>query len=158
MGVIKPISPLKIFEATEIQDCFRYMQKGQHIGKIIVRMPQNPEIIPVAPVSSNLTFRPDVCYLLVGGLGGLGRAISTWMIEKGARNLIFFSRSAGKSAGSVKFISELVSLGCSVQAMPGSVSNIDDLRKVINEARKPIAGVIQMSMVLRVQLTFIKRP
>lgn len=150
MGAIKPIAPLKIFEAAEIQDCFRYMQKGQHIGKIIVKMPENAETLPVTAVSEDLTLRPDVCYLLVGGLGGLGRAISTWLVEKGARNLIFLSRSAGKSADSVKFISELVSLGCSVQVIPGSVSNIDDVRNVVNEARKPIAGVIQTSMVLQV--------
>jgi len=150
MGAIKPITPLKIFEATEIQDCFRYMQKGQHIGKIIVKMPENAENLPVAAVSEDLTLRPDVCYLLVGGLGGLGRAISTWIVEKGARNLIFLSRSAGKSAGNVKFISELVSLGCSVQVIPGSVSDIDTVRKVVNEARKPIAGIIQTSMVLQV--------
>jgi hypothetical protein len=150
MGAIKPITPLKIFEATEIQDCFRYMQKGQHIGKIIVKMPENAENLPVTATSEDPTLRPDVCYLLVGGLGGIGRAISTWMVEKGARNLVFLSRSAGNSADHAKFVSELASLGCSVQVIPGSVSNIDDVRNVVNEARKPIAGVIQTSMVLQV--------
>jgi KR domain len=150
IGAIKPITPLKIFEATEIQDCFRYMQKGQHIGKIIVKMPENAEELPVSAISEDLILRSDVCYLLVGGLGGIGQAISTWMVEKGARNLVFLSRSAGKSADGAKFVSELVSLGCSVQVIPGSVSNIDDVRNVVNEARKPIAGVIQASMVLQV--------
>jgi NAD(P)-dependent dehydrogenase (short-subunit alcohol dehydrogenase family) len=30
---------------------------------------------------------------MIGGLGGIGRATALWMIERGARNLIFASRS-----------------------------------------------------------------
>ena len=43
------------------------------------------------------TFNPKAAYLLVGGLGGLGRAVSLWMAERGARHLTYLSRSAGDS-------------------------------------------------------------
>jgi hypothetical protein len=41
-----------------------------------------------------VTFRDGACYLLVGDIGGLGRAIATWMVENGARHIMFISRSA----------------------------------------------------------------
>lgn len=38
-GLIDPIRPIKSFPASQVVDAFRYMQKGQHIGKIVVTMP-----------------------------------------------------------------------------------------------------------------------
>lgn len=150
-GAIGPIKPMKIFDATRIVDAFKYMQKGQHIGKIVVTMPENPQELGVTAVKQELYLRPEASYLLVGGLGGLGRAISTWMVERGARNLIFLSRSAGKSDGDRNFFRELKVQGCSVQAFCGSVSCLDDVKRAVENAAAPIAGVMHMSMVLRVR-------
>jgi hypothetical protein len=141
---------MKLFKGTQIVDAFRYMQKGQHIGKVVVTMPEDPEELEVAPVMEKLTLRSESSYLLVGGLGGLGRAISTWMVEHGARSLIYLSRSAGKSQEDQSFFHELEAQGCSVQCFPGSVTNLDDVKHAVRNAAMPIAGVMQMSMVLRV--------
>ncbi|EHK97750.1 putative Phthiocerol synthesis polyketide synthase type I PpsC [Glarea lozoyensis 74030] len=96
-GLIKPIAPMKVFEGAKVEDSFRYMQKGSHIGKIVVTIPEQNTDLPLASIVPKLKLNPDAGYLLVGGLGGLGRAVSTWMVERGARHLIFLSRSAGKS-------------------------------------------------------------
>lgn len=32
-------------------------------------------------------------YVLVGGMGGFGRSIATWIVQKGAKKLAFISRS-----------------------------------------------------------------
>jgi hypothetical protein len=37
-------------------------------------------------------FHKDASYLLVGGLGGIGRAIASWMVENGAKYLILVNR------------------------------------------------------------------
>lgn len=149
-GAIKPITPMKIFEATQTLDAFRYMQKGQHIGKIVVTIPEDPSKLDVTSTVQTLALRPDASYLLVGGLGGLGRAISTWMVEHGARSLIFLSRSAGKSPDDQSFFRELELQGCSVQYFAGNVTVMEDVENVVKNAAKPIAGVMHMSMVLRV--------
>lgn len=149
-GAIAPIKPMKVFDARQIVDAFKYMQKGQHIGKIVVTMPKNPQELSVTAVKHKLHLRPEASYLLVGGLGGLGRAISTWMVERGARNLVFLSRSAGKSDGDQNFFRELKVQGCTVQAFSGSISCLDDVKNAVQSAAAPIAGVMHMSMVLRV--------
>ena len=51
-GFIKPIKPLQLFEATHIEEAFRFMQKGQHIGKIVVSMPQDQKELPTSFNSS----------------------------------------------------------------------------------------------------------
>ena len=95
-------------------------------------------------------FRADASYLLVGGLGGLGQAIATWMIERGAKHLMFLSRNAGKSADDQAFLAEIESQGCSARAFAGSVLDRDVLAKVLATMVKPMKGVLQMSMVLQV--------
>lgn len=146
---MKPMSPLKTFSAREIGDAFRYMQKGVHMGKIVVLMPAEATSLPSTPTARSLQLRADRSYLLVGGLGGIGRAVATWMIECGARHLVFLSRSA-TSPAHTDWLAELRSQGCEVQTISGSVIDLDDVKFTVENASKPIGGVIQMSMVLRV--------
>lgn len=148
-GKIKPITPMKIFSATEVIDAFRYMQKGQHIGKIVVTMPEDASELEVASKPQVAKFRSDASYLLVGGFGGLGRSVSNWMVQNGARHLIFLSRSAGDSEKDQIFIRELEAQGCVVQTIKGSVTKIEDVKRTVAEAGKPVAGVFLMTMVLR---------
>lgn len=102
--------------------------------------------------SSRLTTRlhPDRTYVFVGGLGGLGQAIARFLVEKGARHLIFFSRSAkGATEKYSDYIKELEHQGCNVQAISGDVSIIDDVRKMVAAATHPIGGVLHAAMVLQ---------
>jgi hypothetical protein len=106
-----------------------------------------------AMAPESVRFRPNCCYLLVGGLGGLGRMISTWMVENGARNIIFFSRSAKEGSETTPFFDRLRAQGCTVTPFVGSVTNLPDVEEAIKQATTPIAGVIQMSAVMRVRIS-----
>ncbi|TVY80960.1 Highly reducing polyketide synthase FUM1 [Lachnellula suecica] len=150
-GAIKPVRPIKVFEAPKIKEAFRYMQQGSHMGKIVLRMPQDPAELTGVSSAKQLALRSDRSYLMIGGLGGLGQAISTWMAENGAKNLIFLSRSAGKSESHKTYFKELEEMGCSAQAFAGSVSVLADVENAVKNATMPIGGVMQMSMVLRDQ-------
>jgi KR domain len=150
LGHIKPIHPVTSFGASQVEEAFRYLQKGQHIGKVVITLPKNPEELAITPSRRKLTFRPQASYLLVGGLGGLGKSVSTWMAQHGATNLVYLSRSAANTSTNEGFFRELEALGCSAQTFSGSVSNMQDVQNCVRNAAKPIAGVIQMSMVLKV--------
>ncbi|KAI1379651.1 fatty acid synthase S-acetyltransferase [Hypoxylon crocopeplum] len=154
-GLTTSIQPLKIFPATEPADAFRYMQKGQHIGRIGISLRKSRED---HDIDFNTTKRPrpmdfdgSASYLLVGGLGGLGRAISTWMVDHGAREMICLSRSAGAGSQDESFVNELKSMRCDVKLVKGDVTSLDDVAKAVAAATHPLKGVIQMSMVLRDQ-------
>lgn len=147
-GNFKPITPITTFDAENIQDAFRYMQKGSHIGKIVIKFPKE-DMLPLTPTVPVPEFRGDVSYLLAGGLGGLGKAIASWMVSHGAKNLMFLSRSAGKSEEDETFLKELNVMGASTQCFPCDVANHDEVKSAIGQASLPIAGVMQMAMVLR---------
>ena len=149
-GAIGPIKPMTLFSATQVTDAFRYMQRGQHIGKIVITMPEKASDVEATAVRRNLELRADKSYLLVGGLGGLGRAISIWLVEHGARHLIFISRTAGESPEHQEFFKDLEEQECSVQVFCGSATNIEHVKQAVANAKYPLAGVLHMSMVLRV--------
>ena len=151
-GCISPVHPIKSFEAASTDKAFRYMQSGQHIGRIAVslRSPEGESLITeISDRQADLRLDDSASYLLIGGLGGLGRAVSTWMVERGARHLIYLSRSAGHSLEHESFVNELNSMGCQVQLIPGSVTNANDVTKAVKEATRPLKGILQMSMVLQ---------
>ena len=97
-----------------------------------------------------IRFRSDACYVLVGGLGGLGRVTSTWMVENGARSILFISRSAKEGPQTTPFFNELRGLGCEVLTFAGSVTNLSDVEAAVKQATKPVKGIMQMSAVMRV--------
>jgi hypothetical protein len=101
-----------------------------------------------------ISFRSDACYFLVGGLGGLGREISRWMVENGARNILYLSRSAKEGPDTTPFFNELRSQKCSISTFAGSVNNLEDVEAAVRQVTTPIAGVMQMSAVMRVRIYY----
>ncbi|GAT27795.1 polyketide synthase [Aspergillus luchuensis] len=148
-GKISPIRPSKVFEACNVKEAFRYMQSGLHIGKILIKMPQNTNGLNVARSRRQSALSPDLAYILVGGLGGIGQTLATWMVEKGARHLVFLSRSAGTSARDQAFAHELEIQGCTVVLVKADVSVLEDVKAAIRSCPRPIGGILQLSMVLR---------
>ena len=80
-GHIHPIRPVTLFDAANVEDAYRYMQQGQHMGKIVIKFPQQ-DTLPLAPTVPEPSFKGDSSYLLVGGTGGLGKAIASWMVSQ----------------------------------------------------------------------------
>lgn len=72
-GKLTPIRPVFVFfDAVDVVKAFRHMQTGQHIGKIVVRIPEDPNTLPMTKIHDTTPlFRPDASYLLVGGLEDL---------------------------------------------------------------------------------------
>ncbi|KAI0505428.1 hypothetical protein F5B22DRAFT_524155 [Xylaria bambusicola] len=152
-GDLRPIRIDQVFEAPAILDAFRYMQQGKHIGKIVVEIRKSNGKLLVDNVNRtkkySLQLDATASYLLVGGLGGLGRSMSVWMVQRGARNLTFLSRSAGNGQHDMDFVREIESMGCTIQLVRGDVTNADDVARAVNGTVAPLKGIVQMSMVLR---------
>ncbi|KAK8011002.1 polyketide synthase [Apiospora arundinis] len=147
-GHIQPIRPMTLFDAGEVEHAFRYMQKGEHMGKLVIKFPEQ-DLLPLVRSVPEPKYRSDASYLMVGGTGGLGRSIATWMASYGAKHFIFLSRSAGKSTADEEFFRGLKDGGCTVQCYAGDVADRELLGQVVRDAAAPIAGVLQMAMVLR---------
>src|ERR1700759_3530578 len=134
-GTIGPIHPVIIFDASDIEKAFRHMQRGDHIGKVVVRMPRDTSTIAVTPKASFLQFDEEASYIITGGFGGLGQSVLTWMIDRGARHLIVLSRSAGLREDHLEYVLEMKRRGCSVSIITGQAENEADVSSAISSAQ-----------------------
>ena len=66
-------------------------------------------------------------YLVVGGLGGLGRAIIRFFATLGAKHIAILSRSGAESDSQKAFVKEMSDAGVNLIVHQGSVVNIEDI-------------------------------
>ena len=114
-------------------------------------MPPDITIVPSIRSTSSFVLYSKGFYLLAEVLGGLDRSVATWMIEDGARSLIFLSSDAGLNERDQAFLKEL-----EISAVASMSQNLKNVVKAISSAAGPIKGVIQLAMVLRVGYISLK--
>ena len=94
----------------------------------------------------------EASYMLVGGLGGVGRSIAQFFVRHGARSLIFLSRSGVNSEEAQDLIDSLMSRGVRVTVHKCDIGDADQIQQVVADCTlrlPPIRGIIQAAMVLR---------
>lgn len=145
------------------------MRSTKHIGKLVLsRNPAGPDLVAVSgrlfqvqrlanayclqirPAQRIVGFKPDVTYLIVGGLKGLCGSLAVEFAKKGAKHLAVMSRSGCDDPQSQFVLRQLQGLGCQVDLLRGDVTEVEDVRRVFSETTVPVAGIIQGAMVLRV--------
>ena len=153
-GSIRAPWPITVFGMSELEKALRTMQSGKHMGKMILK-PQSNEMVRVVPSTKNSVYlQRDASYLLVGGLGGIGRATASWMLRQGARNFIFASPSGSEKQKAKETIASLKEQGAQVSVFKCDISNIEDLDQLLEHSRldmPPIRGVIHGALVSKVK-------
>lgn len=92
-GLIKPLKRT-VFDANQVEDAFRLLASGKHIGKIILKI-QEPNYEPKLPMPMTIPrvyCQREFSNVIIGGLGGFGLELSNWLIGRGCRKLILSSR------------------------------------------------------------------
>ena len=168
-GMIKPINT-KIFTPDQIEDAFRYMTTGKHIGKIVIkfREEENRELEASIPdfklnlpkklnVLTKTYFKPSKVYIITGGLGGFGLELIQWMFQLGARKFILTSRY-GVKTDYQKFILNRLKKFCENNKIFGldiiistlDIKTTDSTYKLIDMSRLlgEIGGVFHLAVVL----------
>ncbi|WEW54612.1 hypothetical protein PRK78_000032 [Emydomyces testavorans] len=144
--------PNTVLSYAEIEEGLRMLQSGKQMGKIVFA-PNAEDNVPVVPeIPSPYTFDPNASYVLAGGLGGIGRSLAQWMVGRGAKHLVFLSRSGNVTKPVEEMLSTIESKGCAAKIFKCDVSDIERLRSVVEECQQtlpPIKGCIQCSMILR---------
>ncbi|KAK9173529.1 Male sterility protein family protein [Cryptosporidium meleagridis] len=103
--------PLKVFDMRGSDengiDAFRYMQRAQHIGKVIIKIPTPFKYLELDTENHKSdVFGPEKVgnnheygiHVITGGLGGIGKIIIKWMLEEGVRKIAILSRSANNDS------------------------------------------------------------
>ena len=159
----KPVHPVIVYPMQDAQAAFRFVQTGAQMGKVVLSAGTD-EQVHVVPRPKGITprtrLRPDASYLIVGGVGGIGRSVAHWLVAHGARNLILVSRSAGdldldknKNTDGALFIRELREAGCRVKPVSCDIALASSLTMALrlceDDDFPPVRGIIQGAMLLR---------
>ncbi|KAL2839654.1 hypothetical protein BJY01DRAFT_250383 [Aspergillus pseudoustus] len=149
-GRINPPYPITKVAFSDAQKAFRMLQMGTNMGKVIL-VPGADDIVPVLPPTysmNKLLFKTEKSYLIVGGLGGIGRRLSEWMFQRGARHLAFLARSGAEREGGRATISWLRERKVEVSIFKGDVADRAVVQQCISTLGESLAGIIQAAMVL----------
>lgn len=84
------IVPLCTTVMTDIEEGLRYISSGKHIGKVLIDMEKVSMARSNIPMS--LSFRTHGTHLVVGGLGGFGLELVSFLWEHGADMVVIVSR------------------------------------------------------------------
>lgn len=122
-----------------------------------------PRLVRSGQGGGTLALRPDVSYLITGGLGALGSRVARWMAGRGARHLVLLSRAplpartewpalTGAAGLRADTIRQIESMGARVRHVAADVADpaalaalLDDLRR---EGWPPIRGVVHAAAVI----------
>ncbi|KUI57610.1 Lovastatin diketide synthase LovF [Cytospora mali] len=123
------------------------IEPGRHLNTVtftdnsLVRVGKNP----LSPAALD----PNGTYVLVGGLGGLGKAVAGLMAGRGARNLLFLSRSGAKTPEDLAFLQSLAERGVNALALAVDICDENGLRQSLAHANMPtIKGAVQCAAVI----------
>jgi acyl transferase domain-containing protein/NADPH:quinone reductase-like Zn-dependent oxidoreductase/NADP-dependent 3-hydroxy acid dehydrogenase YdfG/acyl carrier protein len=147
-GALRPL-PVKLFPVSQSRDAFRYMQKAEHIGKIVVSF-DDPDL-RLPRERAPFVARPDGAYVIAGGLSGLGLATAHWLADRGAGHLLLLSRSGQTTAESRASLDQLRARGVDVVIERVDITDARALDLVLDSMRDrmpAVRGVIQAAMVL----------
>ncbi|MBL9006660.1 MAG: SDR family NAD(P)-dependent oxidoreductase [Myxococcales bacterium] len=102
--------------------------------------PAAPHTLPVGSFAASA----DACYLIAGGLGGLGLWSARWLVQAGARHLLLLSRR-GIETDEQKRTLEDLSADAEVVVLRADLCNLAGLQATLSTAlhnRPPLRGVI----------------
>lgn len=156
-GILQAPYPVNIYSASQAEKALRLLQAGKHRGKLVLQY-RDDVVLSVLPRPPLASWRLDssAAYVLVGGLGGLGRSLARMLANLGARKICFLSRSGASSATApasvVQLLSSLEERGVQVKTYPCNIADRASLDAALKRCRTevgPIRGVVQCAMVLR---------
>ncbi|NEP62573.1 MAG: SDR family NAD(P)-dependent oxidoreductase, partial [Symploca sp. SIO2G7] len=97
-----------------------------------------------------LSIQSEACYLITGGLGGLGLQVAQWLVAQGAQHLVLIGRHA-PSEIAMETIQQLEQAGSKVSVLSGDISEQQDVVRIIKQIQEslpPLKGVIHAAGVL----------
>ncbi|GAB1212188.1 hypothetical protein ATERTT37_001318 [Aspergillus terreus] len=161
-GKINPPQPITEVPYADVQRAFRMLQTGTTSGKIVlIPGPDDRVLVEQPRFHRRQLFDAHKTYLLVGGLGGLGRRLSEWLFQRGARHLAFLSRSGKSRPEARETVEWLEARGVEVKVFSGDATDSTAVNTAVSQidgSGHCLAGVFQAAMVLQdaplAQMTF----
>lgn len=155
-GAVRPLATT-VFSEQQVEQAFRYMAAGKHIGKVVLKIRDEEAKRVVQPSPKTVMaiprayMNPEKSYILVGGLGGFGLELADWMVKRGAKNIVLSSRSGIRTGYQALCIRRWRDSGINIIISMVDVTTATGAEQLIKESNKiaPIGGIFNLAAVLR---------
>lgn len=136
-GELQPLRK-RIYPLTEAPAAMRFMQQARHLGKIVLTV-------------SHASIRPEVSYLITGGLGALGLQACTWLVEQGAKHIVLTSRRPPAEAVQQRLTAIQAEFDCTIVVQTVDVADAEQVDALVHQfgtTWPPLAGILHAAGVL----------
>ena len=140
---------IKTFDLGGIHEAFRSAHQPCSAVLLHQNAPHIRDHVPIYPGPTHL-FSAHGEYILIGGLGGLGRYICSWMVQHGAKHITILSRSGMKTSEAEEIVAKLRASGASITIHKADACHPSQVEQACSHARekRPVKGVIHLAMLL----------
>ncbi|RFU78083.1 lovastatin diketide synthase [Trichoderma arundinaceum] len=149
----QPIASVTRLPISQLNEALQQAKqtKGIDRNKIVI-VSQSGDLVKVTSRARPLSLdNKKATYLVVGGVSGISGAIISWMISKGAKNIVAVSRNVEGNPNAVSLIQDAEERGCNLQLRNCDVSSEDGFAKFLQQistSLPPIRGVVHAAAVL----------
>ncbi|RLU26123.1 hypothetical protein DMN91_002289 [Ooceraea biroi] len=155
-GTVRPLIST-VFFMEQLQEAFKLMASGKHIGKILLKIRDEEPVKCTVPMRKTVTaisrtyMNPKKSYVLVGGLGGFGLELANWMITRGARNIVLVSRTGIRTGYQAFCVRQWRENGVQVLISTADTTAIAGAECLIEESNRlaPVGGIFNLAVILR---------
>lgn len=156
-GTIQPWAPVQIYDYSDMKLAFESAENINGDPNIVLEL-RATDTVPAIPGDAHkLKCRPDATYILVGGLGGVGRWLALKLAQHGAKHIAFLSRSGAKTPEAQACLQELADLGVDARAYAcdiGDTAGFAQTLQTMNTEMPPVKGAVHGAM--RLWDTYLK--
>lgn len=147
-GHLSPL-PLTTFAIGDVEKAFSLIQSRKHTGKIVLEADAHSTVqTRIQPPQ----LRADATYIIVGGLGGIGKHLCRHLQARGARHIALFSRRKFDDRAKTTLKRDLILEPDSVVEMVTcdiyDESAVKHAITTISKSMPPVKGLIHGAMVL----------
>ncbi|XP_031358296.1 fatty acid synthase-like [Photinus pyralis] len=151
-GAVKPLH-LTTFNMDQVEEAYRYMAAGKHIGKVVVKVrdenQQSPELFKAFP---RFSCDPCMTYIILGGLGGIGLELVDWLILRGARKLVLVSRNGVRNGYAASRLGKTwKTYEATIRVATDDVTTEEGCARLLVSSEKlaPVAAIFNLAVILR---------
>lgn len=149
-GAVCPL-PATVYADHQLEQAFRFMATGKHIGKVVVRVREEEATAKLVSAVPRTYMHPGKAYVVVGGLGGLGLELAQWLVTRGATRLVLSSRSGVRTGYQAWRVRRWRERGVRVLLSTADAATAEGARALLRAALAlgPVGGVFNLAAVLR---------
>ncbi|KAI1636501.1 hypothetical protein F4809DRAFT_662452 [Biscogniauxia mediterranea] len=151
-GTLSPIETVTPMPMGKIEAAFRSIANRTHVGKVVVKADSQAMVQALLPPPVPPKLDPEAAYIVVGGLGDIGKRVCQLLARLGAKHIITLSRSTPDNDAREAIQDDIRRSGAEMHIVKCDVtdkSSVESAATLCRDTLPPVKGIIHGGMVLR---------